>query len=69
MLVNFVLFDQKTLILRSPLLGIYYGKKVSSSTEVARFNRIYEILEQHARLPEALIPEMGKSPEALATPS
>lgn len=67
--VNFVLFDQKTLILRSPLLGIYYGKKVSSDSEVVRFNRIYEILEQHARLPEALIPEIRKIPETLATPS
>lgn len=54
--INFVLFDEGPLIQRSPLFGIYYGKKVSSTTEVARFKRIYEILEQHARLPEEVLP-------------
>ncbi len=54
--INFVLFDGGPLILRSPLFGIYYGKKVSSKEEVSRFKRIYEILEQHARLPEDVLP-------------
>lgn len=54
--INFVLFDEGPLIHRSPLFGIYYGKKVSSRTEVARFNRIYKILEQHAQLPEDVLP-------------
>ncbi len=54
--INFVLFDEGPLILRSPLFGIYYGKKMFSLEEVSRFKRIYEILEQHARMPDDLLP-------------
>ncbi len=57
--VNFVLFDEGALILRNPLFGIYYGKKISAGGEIARYKRIYEILEQHARLPEDLLPKEG----------
>jgi len=59
--VNFVLFDEGALILRNPLFGIYYGKKISSGSEIARYKRIYEILEQHARSPEDLVSEANRN--------
>jgi hypothetical protein len=53
---NFVLFDGRELIARTPLLGMYYGKKSHDPGEIARYRRVYEILDQHARPVEALVP-------------
>ena len=52
---NFVMFDQRELIVRTSLLGIYYGKKTRSPHEMTRFERMYRILLQHARPAEDVL--------------
>ncbi len=52
---NFVLFDQQEAIVRTSLLGIYYGKKVRLPRELARYERMYRILHQHARSAEDVL--------------
>lgn len=53
---NFVLFDDKVLIARTPLLGLYYGKKTRAPGEIERYRRTYELLDQYARPLADLLP-------------
>lgn len=55
---NFVLFDSDTLIARTPFLGVYYGKKSHAAVEISRYTRVYEILDQHARPPGEIVPQI-----------
>jgi hypothetical protein len=57
MATNFVLFDDKVLIARTRLLGLYYGKKTRAPEEIERYHRMYELLDQYARPPADLLPE------------
>jgi hypothetical protein len=52
---NCVIFDENVLIVRTPLLGIYYGKKSHDAEEIARYKRTYDIFDQHARPFEDLV--------------
>jgi hypothetical protein len=56
MVTNFVLFDDKVLIARTPLLGLYYGKKTRAPGEIERYRRTYELLDQYARPLADLLP-------------
>jgi hypothetical protein len=53
--INFVLFDQDTLIIRNPLFGLYYGKKTASTGEILRYKRLFSILQQHSRTLDELL--------------
>lgn len=66
--INFVIFDRRVLIVRTPILGLYYGKKTRATDDIARFTHIYQILEQHARPPDDLIPTQGVSAGTPSTP-
>lgn len=64
---NFVLFDGRVLIARTPLFGMYYGKKSQAADEIARYQRVYEIMDQHARPLEELAPFADATAEARAS--
>lgn len=66
---NFVLFDDHVLIARTPLLGMYYGKKSHAGEEIERCRRVYDILDQHARPLQELIPTAVSSVEPLTRAS
>jgi hypothetical protein len=65
---NFVLFDDTVLIARTPLLGLYYGKKTRAADELSRYRRMYDLLDQYARPLGDLIPD-ERSGEPLARAS
>lgn len=52
---NFVLLDHRELFIRKSVLGLYYGKKTRLPSEIARFERTYRILRQHARPAEEVL--------------
>lgn len=66
---NFVLFDDKVLIIRTPLLGLYYGKKTRAPGEIARSRRTYELLDQYARPVADLLPKPTGTGASLAKAS
>lgn len=66
---NFVLFDDKVLIARTPLLGLYYGKKTRAAAEIERYRRTYELLDQYARALADLMPQPNDPRPPLAEAS
>ncbi|MFZ5876193.1 MAG: hypothetical protein ACOYXU_07260 [Nitrospirota bacterium] len=66
---NFVLFDDKVLIIRTPLLGLYYGKKTRAPEEIERSRRTYELLDQYARPLADLLPQAAGADASFAEAS
>lgn len=66
---NFVLFDDRVLIARTPLLGLYYGKKTRASGDIDRYLRTYELLDQYARPLADLTPHPNDDRAPLAKAS
>jgi hypothetical protein len=66
---NFVLFDDKVLIARTPLLGLYYGKKTRAPGEIERYRRTYELLDQYARPLADLLPQPAGTDASFAKAS
>jgi hypothetical protein len=66
---NFVLFDDKVLIARIPLLGLYYGKKTRAPEAIERYRRTYELLDQYARPSADLLPQAQRADASLAKAS